>query len=228
MPPAPADIAAFWSWFRANKAAMDLLDDPDEPFWDVALAELAKIHPDLRFALSSLEEAPKGSDREFVLTASCDTELFDTVDAVIAAAPKLPGWIWVALKPPMGFDFVTEYEDLTLDPAEMWFFPVRDSARPRELALRVAVPGITRRKEDQYFEAVAMVLETGLGERSAATDLHDLEVVPPPQNLKAEGYAPLKELPVYLAWNKANRLPAKGWCGIAEWKRGAGTPPARK
>jgi hypothetical protein len=223
MPPAPAAIAAFWSWFRQNKPALDQLDDPDEPFWDDALAELAKVHPELRFALSSLEGAPKGAPREFVLTASCDTELFDTVDALVAAAPKLPGWQWVALKPPMGFDFVTEFEDLTLDPAEMWFFPVRDSARPRMLALRIATPGITRRKEGQYFEAVAIVLETGLGERSAASDLQDLQVVAPPQNLKAEGYAPLKDLPAYIAWNKANRLPSKGWCGIAEWKAGGGS-----
>ncbi|MFT3686106.1 MAG: hypothetical protein QM783_14495 [Phycisphaerales bacterium] len=226
----PSDLpaaAAFWSWFRQNKARLDLLDDPDEPLWDEALAELAKVHPDLRFALSSLEDAPKGADRELVLTASCDIELFATVDALVAAAPKLPGWTWVALKPPMGFDFESEYEDLTLDPAEMWFFPVRDSARPRQLALRIAVPGITRRREQQYFEAVAMILETGLGERDAASDLHDLQVVPPPEKLKAEGYAPLKELPDYIAWNKANRLPTKGWCGVAEWKGGQQNTPTK-
>ena len=217
----PAQIAAFWNWFRDNKRAMDALDDPDEPFWDTALSALKNIHPGLEFALSSLE-GPKEPEREFVLTASCDAELFPAVDAAIAAAPKLAGWKWVALKPPMGFDFVSEFEDLELDPRQMWFFPLRDSARPRELALRVAVPGITKRRAEQYFEAVAMILETGLGERSAASDLQDLEVVPPPENLKAEGYAPLPELPAYLKWNRANRLPARGWCGIAEWKSAIG------
>ncbi|MBY0308295.1 MAG: hypothetical protein K2Q09_06105 [Phycisphaerales bacterium] len=221
--PSPAPpAAAFWAWFTRNKPRLDLLDDPDELLWDEALAELAKVHPDLRFALSSLEDAPAGSPRELVITASCDTALFPVVDALVAAAPSLPGWTWVALKPPMGFDVETEYEDLALDAAQMWFFPIRDSARPRQLGLRIAVPGLTRRREGQYFDAVAMMLETALGEREAATDLHDLHVVPLPQNLKAEGYAPLKELSAYIAWNKANRLPAKGWSGIAEWKSGGG------
>lgn len=219
-PVKPEQVAAFWAWFRENKRRMDALDDPDEPFWDEALAELAKLNPELRFALSSLEGAPKGEDREFVLTASCDTELFSMVDAVVNAAPKLAGWQWVALKPPMGFDFVTEFEDLTLDPREMWFFPLRDSARPRSLGIRIAVPGFTKRRADQYFDAVAMVLETGLGERAAATELEQLEVVPLPDNLKAEGYAKLTELPVYMEWNRTNRLPARGWSGIAEWKSG--------
>ncbi len=219
MTPSPAQVVAFWSWFRENKRAMDTLDDPDEPFWDVALAELAKVHPDLKFALSSLE-GDAGGDREFVLTASCDTDLFETVDTVIAAAPRLSGWQWVPLKPPMGFDFISEFEDLTLNPAEMWFFPMRDSARPRSLGLRIAVPGFTRRRADQYFDAVAIVLETGLGERAAASDLEHMEVVPIPPNLKAEGFAPLTELPDYLEWNRANRLPARGWSGIAEWRTG--------
>jgi hypothetical protein len=213
-------VEAFWGWFRENKKRMDALDDPDEPFWDEALAALGKVHPDLKFALSAHEGAAKAADREFVLTASCDTELFPVVDAMVAAAPKLAGWQWVALKPPMGFDFVSEFEDLTLDPAEMWFFPLRDSARPRSLGIRVAVPGYTKRRAEQFFDAVAMMLETGLGERAAAMDLEDLDVIPLPPNLKAEGFAPLKELPAYIAWNRANRLPGRGWSGIAEWKGG--------
>ncbi|HYD01004.1 MAG TPA: hypothetical protein VEB22_07230 [Phycisphaerales bacterium] len=218
-----SQIEGFWGWFRQNKARMDALDDPDEPFWDEALAALRKVHPDLTFALSAHEGAAKASDREFVVTASCDAGLFPLVDALVAAAPKLPGWQWVALKPPMGFDFVSDFEDLTLDPREMWFFPVRDSARPRELALRVGVPGYTKRRADQYFEAVAMILESGLGER-AATELADLHVVPLPEKLKAEGYAPLKELPAYIEWNRAHRLPSRGWCGVIEWKAAAGSP----
>jgi len=201
---------------------MDALDDPDEPFWDEALDALARVHPDLKFALSAHEGAEKGADREFVVTASCDADLFPLVDALVAAAPKLPGWSWVALKPPMGFDFETEFEDLTLDPRQMWFFPIRDSARPRELGLRIGVPGYTKRRAEQFFDAVAHILETGLGERSAASDLVDLHVVPRPQNLKAEGYAPLSTLPAYLAWNRAHRLPSRGWSGVAEWKSGGG------
>jgi hypothetical protein len=142
------------------------------------------------------------------------------VDKVIGAAPKLEGWQFIALKPAMGFDFISDFEDLTLDPREMWFFPLRNSARPRALGLKVAVPEFTKRRQEQLTDAVAMILEEGLGERAAATHVENLEVVAVPENLKAEGFAPLAELPAYIAWNKANRSPNQGWSGVAEWKGG--------
>lgn len=209
----PATISAFWAWFKSHKAEMDSLDDTEEPFWDEALAELHKVNPDLSFALSEAD----GKERDFVLTAECDTELFELVDRIIGAAPKLSGWQFIALKPAMGFDFVSDFEDLTLDPREMWFFPMRNSARPRALGLRVAVPEFTKRRAEQLTDAVAMILEEGLGEREAATHVEHLEVVAMPENLKAEGYAPLAELPGYFAWTKANRTPSQGWGGVAEW-----------
>jgi hypothetical protein len=32
-------IKAFWQWFTDNHSEFDILSKPDEPFWDVALAE---------------------------------------------------------------------------------------------------------------------------------------------------------------------------------------------
>lgn len=208
-----ASISGFWAWFKDHKGGMDRLDDIDEPLWDEALAELHKVSPDLSFALSEAD----GKERDFVVTAECDTDLFELVDRIIGGAPKLAGWQFIALKPAMGFDFVSDFEDLTLDPREMWFFPMRNSARPRALGLRVAVPEFTKRRQEQLTDAVAMILEEGLGERAAATHVEHLEVVAVPGNLKAEGYAPLAELPAYIAWTKANRTPSQGWGGVAEW-----------
>ena len=210
----PAAISAFWGWFTKNRASLDVLNDTDEPLWDAALAELQKLHPDLSFAMSE----PDGSARDFVVTAECDTELFPLVDRIVGSAPTLEGWQFLALKPAMGFNFVSEFEDLELDPREMWFFPMRNSARPRALGLRVAVAEFTKRRQDQLTDAVAMIIEEGLGERAAAMNVEHLEVVAMPGNLKAEGFAPLPELGAYIAWNKANRSPSQGWSGVAEWK----------
>jgi len=222
MNPDPAKVRAFWTWFQQHKAALDTLNDTDEPLWDDALAQLQAIHPAVSFALS--EPQDKDEDRDFVLTAECDTDLFPLVDEVIAAAPKLPGWQLIALKPAMGFDFVSDFEDLTLDPRTMHFFPIRNSARPRALGLRVALPEFTKRRQLQLVDAVAMILEEGLGEREAATHIEHLEVVAVPANLKAEGYAPLPELPDYIKWTKANRTPSQGWGGVAEWKNAKPRP----
>src|SRR6266536_1946461 len=59
---------------------------------------------------------PDGSDREFVITAEGHAAAFPLVDAIVAAAPQIPGWRFISLKPPMGFDFVTTYENIQFDP----------------------------------------------------------------------------------------------------------------
>lgn len=210
----PDKVHAFWAWFTQHKTDFDALTETDEPFWDVALEQLTALDPGLCFALSD----PDGGPRDFVITASCDTDLFPVVDQIVAAAPKTPGWQIIPLKPAMGFDFVSDYEDLTLDPRTMWFFPLRNSARPRSLGLRIAIPEFTKKRADQLFDAALQILEEGLGERAAAGNIEHLEVCALPENLKAEGYAKLPELPAYIQWNKANRTPTQGWCGIAEWQ----------
>jgi len=55
--------------------------------------------------------------------------------------------------------------------------------------------------------AVLMILDTALGERSAARDIQYTEVSELPPHPESLGYIELPELPDYIAWRKRSLAP---------------------
>ena len=108
----------------------------------------------------------------------------------------------IALKPAKGFDFKTDYEDLSLDSREMWFLPLENPKAPSSLGLRVGIQGLERERNIQALNAVLMMLDTGVGERTAALRIQHVEVGPLPPNHESLGYIELPELPEYLSWKE--------------------------
>jgi hypothetical protein len=188
-------IRQFWRWFQEHQADFEALTDTADPFWDTALEELKRLDSRLWFEISE----PDGDSREFIITAESHTEIFQLVDDIIVHAPKIPGWLFIALKPPMGFDFTTTYEGICFEPCTMWFLPLYSNARPDDLGLRIGVPTLTPAIEREARNAVAIILETGLGERAAAMDIQHLEVTVLPESPEAAGYIALAKLPDLIA-----------------------------
>jgi len=191
-------IDEFWRWFEAHLSDFTALTDSTGGFWDVALAALKRLDKHLWFEMSR----PDDDDREFIVTAEGHKEAFPLVEALVARAPKIGGWQFIALKPPMGFDFETTYEGILFDPRAMWFLPLNSSSRPEELGLRIGVPNYTPALKRQAGNAVLVILDTALGERAAALDIQHVEVSALPPSPESEGYIELHELPNYIEWLK--------------------------
>jgi hypothetical protein len=199
MIPDPAAVAAFWTWFASNNAAIRAMPNADAPFWDTVLAQLKRVHKGLAFEMSDEDRGI----RDFVLTAQSDRRLFPLIDAMIAAAPPRRGWTFTALKPAMGFDFVTDYEGVKFDPKSMWFLPLNLKDHPAHLGLRIGIPRLRDQDHDAADFASRIILETALGERAAATDIRHIEVAALPSQPEKAGYIELPELPAYLKWRKS-------------------------
>ena len=167
MPIDASAISGFWTWFRANDAKLKAMPNADHPFWDTALAQLQLVHRGLRFEMSD----PVRGRREFVITAEGDAKLFPLADAMVAAAPVMDAWTFVALKPAMGFDFTHQYEGVVYDPKSMWFLPLGIEGRPEALGLLIGVPSLRDLDQDGAEFAVTIILETGLGGRLDATNV---------------------------------------------------------
>ena len=82
-----------------------------DPKLDRLLKHLQAIDPNLY-----VEVCTTSMPREVVVTAEGRRELFPLVDDIVAVAPHVEGWVFVPLKPPMGFDFQTSYEGIIFDP----------------------------------------------------------------------------------------------------------------
>ena len=172
--------------------------DSDSALWTEALAQLQAIDSRFWFELSH----PDGTPREFILTAEGAKDAFPVAEMTTANAPALPDWHFIALKPAMGFDFVTNYEGVELDPKQMWFLPLKSASRPNDFALRVGVPNLLPEVQRQASNGVLVILDTALGERSAALDIAHVEVRLLPQDPGQVGYVQLPELPGYIKWHK--------------------------
>ena len=159
---------------------------------------MRRLDEHLCFELSEQD----GDARGFIITAQGHEETFSAVDYIVARAPKVRGWQFVALKPPMGFGFVTTYEGVAFDPCAMWFLPLDSSSHPHDLGLRIGVPNYTGAIRRQADNAVPVMLDTALSERAAALDVQHVEISALPESPEKEGYIELHELPKYIEWRK--------------------------
>lgn len=193
-------IAAFWGWLSAQQPALNNLITPDDPFWDAVLTQLHAVHAGLWFEVSNGPFTP----REFVITAQGDTRLFQLVDTLAAAAPNLPGWKIVALKQPQADDPLVEmkYEGRILDPSKMWFSPLTAKSDPTRLALRIAVPGFQEEDRNTFTTAILIMLDSLLGERDAALQVHRVFPCQVPSDPASAGFIEFTQLPAFIAWRK--------------------------
>jgi hypothetical protein len=191
-------IRAFWQWFSDHQSEFNNLSKPDEPFWDVALEQIKKVDERLWIELSG-----KGDPiREFIVTAEGHVEAFPVVEELISLAPKIDGWVFMALKPPMGFAFTSRYEGTLFQPSRMWFLPLRSASDPQSIGIRIGVEGLEPMDRTVAHTAVLHILDTAIGERSAALDIQHTEVSELPPDPESLGYIELPELTDYIAWRK--------------------------
>jgi len=201
MPGEKDRIEEFWAWFATHNLEFSKLGTADEPFWDLALERLKKVDENFWFELSR----DRHPSREFIVTTEGHVESFHTAEELVRLAPEIKGWAFIALKPAQGFRFTTNYEGTEFDPRQMWFLPLENESRPGDLGIQIALPGLDRMDKALAHNAVLVILDTGLGERSAALDVQYTEVTHLPTDPESEGYMELPELADYIAWRK-NRL----------------------
>jgi len=191
-------MQGFWRWFANHQAEFKAMSNADDPFWDVAFREFQKVDERHWVEVSD----PCGAEREFIVTAYGRVEAFGVVERLVERAPAVDGWVFVALKPAMGFTFTTMYEGKLFEPAQMWFLPLESASHPQDLGLRIGIPGLELADKEKAHNAVLVILDTALGELAAAVDVQYVEVSELPMEPESHGYIELPEPAEYMAWRK--------------------------
>lgn len=192
---------AFWTWLVENQARLRAHGDPEQgPILDEIEERLHEYDPGLYFELGG----KPGGTVELVITAEGKRERFPAVKDLIACAPALEGWAFIAFKPAHGFDFETRYGDAKVDPKTCWFLPMRSARDPERVGLSIGCPTFNVAARQDYENAILVVLDTALGEVRAAEDIAFAVIGPLPEDPDAEGYIALVELPQYLKWRKSD------------------------
>jgi hypothetical protein len=193
----------FWGWFKTNSATyyhLNKLSDikEKEDLLEKFLKELHKYCDKLFFEIGGIPNEVQ----ELIISAAGNKDYFDKVERLVAKAPKIHGWQIVAFKPAMGIDFVTKYEDVKLDPQQIWFLPLENENDPEELGLKVCLPNYNPKKEKVFIAGCYQLFDTILGEKSAALDIKHVEVDILPNKPEEKGLIELTELQKYVFWRK--------------------------
>lgn len=183
-------IGAFWRMFERCAPTLARLQTADEAAYDEALEALQRIHPGLWLEFAS------DPTHELIVTAHGDRSLFSLAEAVVAAAPPLPRWHIVALKPKLGFPHQAERGGTRVCIADVHFQPL---SRPGSngLGLRLLLPDLNPGEADAIHNALLNALDHALGERTFAESIAHTEVRP--LHEPAATFFPLLDLERYLA-----------------------------
>lgn len=115
-------------------------------------------------------EDDDSDEREVIITAFSDPTAFDLVESLAAELQDLPGWRFVALKPPRGFDFTLAIEGHRLNAKLLEFTPLPERGSIA-LVLPTALAGQVAGAEAAE-ELAWLIVETGIGEKLAAHVQH--------------------------------------------------------
>jgi hypothetical protein len=193
----------FWSWFERNSSKyydLNTLENLDEKehLLDELLHQLHKYSNGLYFEIGGMPNEVQ----ELVITAAGNSDFFSKVDELVEKAPQINGWSIIDFKPAMGVDFVTEYEGIKFDPSQIWFLPLDRDNDPKSLGLRICFPNQTIASDEALINASYQMIDTILGEKSAALDINHIEVGKLPKDPADNGMIELSELPEYITWRK--------------------------
>lgn len=189
-------VTAFWKWFAENERNLRQFEGNPSRYLHQMLGKIRKISPGLALEL----EPPGKGPVIMTISANGDRNLFETVRSIIAKAPSLEGWEFLAFRQRMSAEQAGSIKmqsgEHELDPRKMKFFPIRDNG---DLNIIIYVNGVTEANFNQIAYSSLTLLDNILGEFDCVMKVknYDFHTMPTNQEELAE-LLPLLDLPVYV------------------------------
>lgn len=166
----------FWNWFRRyNQEYLTLRNKPKKEA-SYLLNELnVHLRAYFKFLGFSIEWHNEQMAR-LTITVHGKAMHFKKAEDLVAKAPKIPGWIIVALEDPRPVNFLLkkQIQDTGIDPLEFCFSFASDD--PHHAVLIVYHPLCTPQNEQLILQLANCAVFNLLGERSFGTDIGWLQV----------------------------------------------------
>ena len=202
------DKDTFWAWFQTQAEAFHhaviTQEKIDTDFFDPLSASLDRMHEGIYFLAGEAEAGVA----ELILTADGVYRNFAFIEDLVAAAPKLPAWRFVALKPACAIDgFGINMSGLVYSDDTLHFY-VREDAKCPQVVDVVMVHSDATATEEQLTSGVYVYLDNLLGEWVAVTQIDQMQIINQQQLPANQTLQPMAELAPYLhrrheAWQKA-------------------------
>lgn len=144
-----------WAWLLPRRD--ELRARSPDAVAEILTEELAKLDERLE-----VEVSDDGTSRRIIISAGRQVGAFDRVRSLVASAPAIPRWAFVALRPARGFEFEF-HAGRRIDARALSFQPLR--AEDGRLSIRLLVPNP---QFEGWSDIGWQVIEAGVGEEAAA------------------------------------------------------------
>ncbi|RFM32464.1 DUF695 domain-containing protein [Chitinophaga silvisoli] len=190
----------FWSWFKKHERdffkVLQEKGDIQEKLFDPLAERLSKIREGYFF----LAGMHKGT-AELILTADGKIKNIPFIEDLVAAAPAIPGWNFLAAKPAT----LTESQsigmgDLRFDYQTLFFYANEDPQYPDKISITVVHDQYTPEEREQMVMGVYIFLDSYLGEIKSATVIDAIEIAGREDAEKE--LIPIYKLKAYIDWRE--------------------------
>jgi len=188
----------FWNWFQRHHIEFaDLIKQPKKHirYWDYEL--FVHLRGCSRHFGYIIEKNTPNNTWELTITVQGQKAHFKKADALVAAAPAIPGWNISALEKSRDIDFCLEdqMDALGIDPRELYFSLKTTDTFKKDIT--VYYPLVTKRNYYNIAVFAKQAVYNLLGERLYGNEINSIEA----ENLSVadkEQLYKLETLPEYI------------------------------
>lgn len=191
----------FWNWFVQNeKRFFNVIQnrgDVEKEFFDELSPKLAELKDGYFFLTGMIDE----QTADLILTADGLISNIVFVEELVAAAPKIDGWRFTALKPAVDIEsFNVKMEDYEFKKENLSFKYHQDPDLPDEINLTIVHDDYNDENADIINRGTYIFLDNYLGELNFTTTIDTLSVTG--KNDAIEDLIPIEKLKAFLAWRE--------------------------
>ncbi|TEB41276.1 DUF695 domain-containing protein, partial [Flavobacterium circumlabens] len=123
------------------------------------------------------------------------------IEELVNAAPRIEGWKFTALKPPVDIkNVVIEFENFKLNADNLKFYPTINKDYPDEIDLTIVYDHFTEDKKQLITNGVYIFLDNYLGELQSVTLIDNMKMSG--NDGISEELIPIEKLKDYLIWRE--------------------------
>lgn len=189
-----APEVAFWRWFAENEGRyrnFELCGPEQDGLMRELDRALARVHRGLKYEIGKPDQ--EGAERELVISADGIRQLFPTVQALVGAAPALPGWKISAFRQPKDLSQISlEIPGVKVSPSDLWFALQPEGDR---IGVSIYLSGFDDPTSQPAMLVGFLMLDCALGEYDVEMKVGTIATYTVPEDPVGQSLKPFPQLP---------------------------------
>lgn len=191
----------FWEWFQKNEKDFYTVIKDKGNIEEVFFNKLYPKLNDIAKGIFYVTGISGDNTVELILTAEGIIKNIVFVEELVAAAPKIKGWKFTALKPALDIKHVAiNMSGYSFNSENIWFYANSQEGYPDETNITIVHNDLVEDNLQTITNGIYVFLDNYIGELNFATTVDNLKVIG--KRLATRPLIPIEKLKTYLKWRE--------------------------